>query len=287
MFPLNYDNTGVTVELRELIESGIDIWNFEYPTPASVVEYNGKTAKVPFDKTAFQQKIIDHYYFRQIGQETPGRWLHHFRSRMREIMPYYVQLYEFEAKWFNVDDPLESYNLKETFEQESEGSGKVNGTTTDTSSAENSSNLARTGSGDSSTTRNASGTSEKDGNTSNTRKFSNTPQGSIENLDKYMTEATQETGTNHESITSSEGSSETLATAEEVNETTGGTATANASGTSETTSEDSGTLRHTLTRRGNIGVQPLGSEVRDIRQAFINIDAMVINELKDLFLQVY
>lgn len=231
MFPLNYDNTGVTVELRELIESGIDIWDFEYPAPASVVEYNGKTAKVPFDKTAFQQKIIDHYYFRQIGQETPGRWLHYFRSRMREIMPYYVQLYEFEAKWFNVDDPLESYNLTETFEQEHSDSGTASGTSS----------------------------RESSGDSSSTRKFSNTPQGNITNLEKYMTEATQEE----------------LATEENTSESSSGT------------SENSGMVSHTLTKRGNIGVQPLGSEVRDIRQAFINIDAMVINELKDLFLQVY
>ncbi len=251
MWPFNYDNTGVTVELGELVKNGVDVWAFDYPIPAEKVTYNGKTAVVPFDKKAFEQKIIDHYYFRQIGQETPGRWLHYFRARIREIMPYYVQLYEFEAKWFNVDDPLESYNLKETFEQESAGTGKVNGIHND------------------STTRDVTGESGKTTATDGTRKFSNTPQGSISNLDSYLTEATMENGQSSEDIASSEHGSET------------------ASGTSETTSEDSGSVSHTLTRRGNIGVQPLGSEVRDIRQAFINIDMMVINELKDLFLQVY
>ena len=198
-----WSNTGVTVELGDIIDSGVDIWNFEYPTPADTVVYNGKTAKVPFDKETFQQKIIDHYRFRQIGQETVGRWLHYFRTRIREIMPYYVQLYEFEAKWFNVDDPLESYNLTETYE----------GTTS--------------------------------GSNDQTNKFSDTPQGSIDNLDSYLTSANQNTDTS------------------------------------------SGEASHTLTRRGNIGVQPLGGEVQNIRDAFINIDQMVINELKDLFIQVY
>lgn len=239
MWPLNYDNTGVTVELRELVESGVNIWDFEYPVPASTVSYNGKTAKVPFDKTAFEKKIIDHYYFRQIGQETVGRWLHYFRTRIKEIMPYYVQLYEFEAKWFNVDDPLESYNLTETFEQEHSDSGSASGTASGTASRESS------------------------GDSSSTRKFSNTPQGSISNLERYMTEATQEE----------------LATGENTSESS--------SGTSENTSENSGMVSHTLTKRGNIGVQPLGTEVNNIREAFINIDMMVINELKDLFLQVY
>ncbi len=236
---LNYDNTGVTVELGDIVDSGIDIWAFEYPVPADVIEYNGKTAKVPFDKDAFQQKIIDHYRFRQIGQETVGRWLHYFRTRIREIMPYYVQLYEFEAKWFNVDDPLESYNLKETFQQETTGTGTMTGTSSATSSGSN------------------------EQTTESLNKFSDTPQGSVTNLDSYLTNATQDNGN------------------------TTGTSSGETSGNTSQSSEDSGTTTHTLTRKGNIGVQPLGGEVQNIRDAFINIDQMVINELKDLFLQVY
>ncbi len=236
---LNWDNTGVTVELGDIVASGVDVWAFDYPVPADTVHYNGKTAKVPFDKKAFEQKILDHYRFRQIGQETVGRWLHYFRTRIREIMPYYVQLYEFEAKWFNVDDPLESYNLTETFEESSHGSG------------------TQTSSGSSENTSESSGTSDKE------NRFSDTPQGSIDNLDSYMTSATKD------------------------NETNTGTATVTGSDSSESSSENTGTTSHTLTRKGNIGVQPLGGEVQNIRDAFINIDLMVINELKDLFIQVY
>lgn len=239
MFLPNYDNTGVTVELNDLVNNGVDIWDFDYPVPAETVTYNGKTAKVPFSKPAFEKKILDHYRFRQIGQETVGRWLHYFRTRIREIMPYYVQLYEFEAKWFNIDDPLESYNLTETFEQESSGSGTVSSSGTSENNSE------------------SSGTSDK------VNKFLDTPQGSISNLDSYLTSATKD------------------------NETNSGSATVTGSDSSESSSENTGTTSHTLTRRGNIGVQPLGTEVKNIRDAFINIDLMVINELKDLFLQVY
>lgn len=239
MLSFNWNNTGVTAELGDIVDSGVDIWAFEYPTPAKTVTYNGKTATVPFDKTAFEQKIIDHYRFRQIGQETVGRFLHYFRSRIREIMPYYVQLYEFEAKWRNVDDPLESYNLVETFEETSHGSG----------------------------TQTSSGTSESatesTGNNDKVTRFSDTPQGRVENLDDYLTTATRE------------------------NETSGATASVTGSDSSESATENTGTTAHTLTRRGNIGVQPLGGEVQNIREAFINIDRMVIDDLKDLFLQVY
>ena len=211
----NFDNTGVTVELGRLIENGVNLWDFEYPVPRPQLEYNGKTCMVDFDKEKFQQKVIDHYRFRQIGQETVGRFLHMFRTKIREIMPYYVQLYEFDAKFRNIEDPLESYNLVEEFKQESRGEG-----------------------------RNTS-------NSNSTNKFSDTPQGTIANIDMYLTNATKATG---------EGSD---------------------------TAESSGESSHTLTRRGNIGVQPLGGEVENIRGAFINIDVMIIEELNDLFLKVY
>ena len=231
MLSFNWNNTGVTVELGELVDAGVDIWAFDYPVPRSELQYNGKTCKVDFDKKAFEQKVIDHYRFRQIGQETVGRFLHYFRSRIREIMPYYVQVYEFDAKFRNIDDPLESYNLTETFLQTTQGTGKMTGTNS----------------------------SESSGTSENLTKFSDTPQNSVDNLDNYLTTATRING-------EESGSS---------------------SGTSESNTEDSGSMEHTLTRKGNIGVQPLGGEVLNIRSAFINIDMQIIDELRDLFLQVY
>ena len=252
---LNWDNTGVTVELGELIESGVKLWDFDYPVPRSELQYNGKTCKVDFDKKAFEQKVIDHYYFRQIGQETVGRFLHYFRARIREIMPYYVQVYEFDAKFRNIDDPLESYNLTETFMQTTQGTGRMTGTNSSESSGSNSNSQS----------------SETSGTSENLTKFSDTPQNSVDNLDSYLTNATRITG---EESGSSSGSSS-------------GTSESSSSGTSESNTQDSGSTEHTLTRKGNIGVQPLGGEVLNIRSAFINIDMQIIDELRDLFLQVY
>lgn len=228
---LNYDNTGVTVELGDLLANGVNLWNFDYPVPRSVVEYNGKTCTVDFDRDRLQKKIEDHYRFRQIGFETVGRFKHYLKCKMQEIMPYYVQVYEFDAKFRNIEDPLESYNLVETFQQETQGTGRVTG----------------------------SNSAETTGTADNLTKFSDTPQGTIENLDTHITNATQVTGTD----------------------------TGTSSTNSEQESQDTGTTSHTLTRKGNIGVQPLGGEVLNIRSAFINIDMQIIDELKDLFLQVY
>ena len=244
---LNYYNTGVTVELGEIVASGVKLWDFDYPVPRSEIEYNGKTCKVDFDKATFEQKVIDHYRFRQIGQETVGRFLHYFRTRIREIMPYYVQVYEFDAKFRNIEDPLESYNLLETFKQNTKGNGKTTTNATGTSTTNTTSNTA--------------------GTSNNLSKFSDTPQGTIGNLDTHLTNATKVDGSDSTNTTGN---------------TTGNT-TDNTTGTTE----DTGEVTHTLERKGNIGVQPLGGEVENIRGAFINIDMQIIDELKDLFLKIY
>lgn len=218
-----YDNTGVTVELGEIVKAGVNVFDFDYPVPRSVVEYNGKTCTVDFDRKRLEQKILDRYWFRQIGQETVGRFKHYLKAKMLEIMPYYVQVYEFDAKFRNIDDPLESYNLVETFEQVTSGMGQSSG--------------------------------QSGSDTFGTTVFSDTPQGSIQNLDMYMTNATKANGGDQS--------------------------------TSHSESESSGNTSHTLTRKGNIGVQPLGGEVENIRNAFINIDVQIIEELSDLFLKVY
>ena len=219
-----YDNTKVTVELRELIESGVNIWDFEYPS-----FYEGE------EKKAFEQKVIDHFYFRQIGQETPARWLHYFRTRMREIMPYYIDIYKSVELFKAVEDPLESYNLTETYTETGTGSA----TSSDSSTSETS----------------GSNTSE------NVRKHSDAPQGSITNVESHISDGT---------ITDDTNTSET-------------DTSVSSSGTSSTESERS----YELNRRGNIGVQPLGQEIKILREAYINVDMMVIDDLNDLFLKVY
>ena len=227
-------NTRLTVELRDLVENGVDLWDFEYPS-----FYKGE------EKTAFEKKLIDHYYFRQIGQETPARFLHMFRSRVREIMPYYVQLYK-SLRFLDFDDDsiLKSYDLTETYSEEHTD----NGTTENTSS------------GSRENTVNGSD------NLESSKAFSDTPQGNVANLaNGYLTNLTEDNASNTRI------------------ETANGTDTMTGSGSSSNT----GTVTHTLIRQGNIGVQPLGDELMKNRQAILNVDQQVINELNDLFLGLY
>ena len=55
-------------------------------------------------KPTLTQKILRHYYFREIGEETVGMWKMRLHQTLLEIMPYYNQLYqstviEYEPLW--------------------------------------------------------------------------------------------------------------------------------------------------------------------------------------------
>ncbi len=212
--------TKLTLELRELVENGVDIWDFEYPS-----YYKGE------EKTAFERKVIDHYYFRQIGQETVGRFKHYFRTKIREIMPYYIQLYESEKFMKELDDPFATVDYTESYTETR--SGQSSGT--------------------------SSSSSQSSGSNNNTHKFSNTPQGSLQNLDVYLTEGSIDTGTNENAD----------------------------SGTASSESESSENVTHTLTKKGAMGVTTFGHDMIEFRESFLNVDMMIIDELNDLFLKVY
>lgn len=104
-----------TVELRQLIQNGYDIGLKDYPI---------------FDESyreTLNNKIITHYWMREIGAETAGLFKLYLNRTMSEIMPYYNQLYKSAQLDF---DPLNAYNYVET-NMEFENV-EIDGTRTDT-----------------------------------------------------------------------------------------------------------------------------------------------------------
>ena len=51
----------------------------------------------PAYRETLNAKIIDHFYFREIGFETAAQFAWYIRRTMQEIMPYYNKLYEIQA----------------------------------------------------------------------------------------------------------------------------------------------------------------------------------------------
>lgn len=88
-----------TIELRNLLASGYDIGLNDYHIYDETY------------RTVLNQKIIDRYYMREIGAETPGLFKLFFGRTLREIMPYYNELYKSALL---VIDPLQDYKLTES-----------------------------------------------------------------------------------------------------------------------------------------------------------------------------
>ena len=71
-----------TIEVKELLQLG---FHFKLDTyPIFNEDY----------RSYLNQKIINHFYFREIGAETPDRFNFYLERKMREIMPLYNQLYQ-------------------------------------------------------------------------------------------------------------------------------------------------------------------------------------------------
>ncbi len=87
-----------TIDIRHLLQRGYKLSLDSYPIWSE--EYR------PY----LNQKITDHFMFREIGQETPDRFNFFLQRKMNEIMPYYNKLYESELIQF---DPLATEFFKE------------------------------------------------------------------------------------------------------------------------------------------------------------------------------
>lgn len=198
-------NSQTTLELRHFLCNGAVLFDTSPKYPIWLESHRDE----------LNEKIISHYFNWQIGFETFGRFKYELNTRMREIMPYYVEMWKTTQFDYN---PIENYNMTEGGE-------------------ENTSNEETT-----------TGTSKLN----SLEKVSDTPQSEVSNLDKYMSSATQVENTGQ-----NEGKNK---------------------GTTDT--------KHTAWRKGNIGVMSTQSLIQQERDVIINIDMMIIDELKDLFLGV-
>ena len=81
-----------------------------YATDPDAERQFGTAYKVP-TRAELNQKILDHYRFREIGQETFGRWLFELKTALNEIMPKYNQLFYSADQDFN---PIYNVDYKKT-----------------------------------------------------------------------------------------------------------------------------------------------------------------------------
>lgn len=330
-------------------KSRANVFNFNYPI---------------FDEAyrpVLETKILRHYYTREISEETVGLWKLRLSDKLNLIMPYYNQLYQSELIEFNplydVDLTTSHGGSKEgsksdnvsMFEQRDSDEGLihneiVNNTEsvtnsentqdmgTETSNRDNSSNETRTNSAVSTNSNTVadsgsaySATSSNDSVTDHKLdKYSDTPQGRVQNLDDgYLTNVRDITDTTNSNSASS-GVSDTNS-----NRSENGVSSQSNVGDANITENDSynstksyaqnsskeenrdreenrnrmetrnksdnrASNKDTTTTMTNIeqyinrvngkrGTMSYSKMLIEFRQTFLNIDAMIIEELNELF----
>lgn len=196
-----------------------------------------------------ERKILKHFYTREICEETVGLWKLRLDTRLNEIMPYYNKLYESELIKF---DPLYSDNLIRTRKTDFDSSRKTNNNGKTTSN------------------NNTHGIEHVSTSNNGNDLYSDTPQGSIIGLDEgtYLTNARK---TSDNSITTTN---------------TSNTSTGSIDSTDNGLDDLNSTEEYLEKISGWSGTT--GSElILKYRETFINIDVMILNELEDLFFQLW
>lgn len=126
-----------TMEIRELVSTfsrdEVKEWfkdyNLEdYLTPEEIAVI---TDKGVWNKDQLAERIVDHYYLREIGTDAPGSFILFVKDKMREIMETYAPIiYSASIKY----DPLVNVDFTETYE----GSNTNNSTSNSNSNSRNS-----------------------------------------------------------------------------------------------------------------------------------------------------
>lgn len=237
-------------------------------------------------KETLETKILNHYYTREIGVETVGLWKHFLDVKLNDIMPYYNQLYKsalLEFDPFNDVDYTKEGNKIDTENttENSNGTNKMTGTVVDTT------NNTETNSG--SDTSNEQNTPKN----STWTLYSDTPQGGIAGIQNaepsvgsnaYLTNATH---------VISDGAGSNLDREVEYGKIT------NNDGESNREYDTLNTIKNNITGertgrgdyfekvKGKMNGKSYSELLQELRKTFLNIDLLIINELSDLFFNIY
>lgn len=246
-------------DVNTVIQNAVPkIFNFQWPI---------------FDESyrnVLETKILKHYYTREIGLETYGLWKLKLDTKLNEIMPYYNQLYKSALLEFNPlydVDITRNHTGKKTGTEALKGNVDINGQVL----VDNHGNVNTT---DDTTVANTT-TSE------NIDKFSATPQGAIDNLrnEKYLTNARMVNDTNTSNGTTM---GKTDTSTDSTTDTTTNTTTTTNNSTTINNTED-----YLETVKGKQGTQSYASLIMEFRETFLNIDMMVIEDLGELFMNIW
>lgn len=252
--PARYTEVLDNLLRNEDAKTAIDNAMSDYPlyeTDPDKVRQYGTSYKVP-TRQELNDKILNYYRYREIGQETFGRWLFELKTALSEIMPKYNQLFYSADQDFN---PIYNVDYIKTINRNKKDTtvGTQNSTSnTSSTGTDSSTNEEYTKSVNSKTPQNQLSIGNTD----------------IDNVD-YADDASW-----------GKASGSTTGT----NSTTGNTSSNGSN--SVIGKEDEGIIENT---KGNFGVVSAQDLIIKYRETILNIEQEIINDprIKELFMLVF
>lgn len=229
-----------------------------------------------------ERKILKHYYTREIGLETYGLWKLKLDTKLNEIMDYYNQLYKSALLEFNpfYDTDLTRKRVVDTTGTNTSNTSKTNRSDTDVT-------MDKSVSIDGTNSTEYSDTDASNNNVNRKNLYSDTPQGAIDELEanRYLTNATIDNNVENLSRKSNgEGSNKIDSTEEQ----SGNTRTEVSGNENENYQSNIKNLENYIEEvKGKAGGSNYSKLLKDFRETFLNIDMMIINDLSDLFMNLW
>lgn len=241
-------------------------------------------------RNVLETKILKHYYTREIGLETVGLWKLKLETKLNEIMPYYNKLYKSELLEFN---PFYDVDLTRDHKLTRAETSTQKGTVNTTEDSHTNESTTQDTTSDSTINNTTGSTSEENATGTKTHydKYSDTPQGSLQNVqnDTYLTNARMindnDTQTGKTTVNGTDESKGN--TTSNTNAETSSEARRNVD-INNTNNRDLNTLDNYLEHvKGKNGGVSYSAMLNEFRTTFLNIDMQVINELNDLFINLW
>ena len=242
-----------TIVLKNLIEdpdakAAIDKALSFYPLYQAP---EGKLYDMVPNREAINKRLLNHYKYREIGFDTPGRFLDELQIAMDEIMPRYNELLKTVVTMAELPSPFDNVDVVEEYEET-----RTEQATSETATTAN----------DTTTTNNTVGSDNK-------HVQSSTPQNQIniaaKDIDTVPYADQVDWGKD--------------------NSTSNGSSTSNGETTAAGSNESTGTTKHKFTKKGNQGVNTYAHDMNEFRTSIIDVVDQIIHDdrIAELFMLVY
>ena len=237
-------------------------------------------------RSVLESKILFHFYTREIGLETVGLWKLKLNTKMNEIMPYYNKLYEVTSIDFN---PLYDTDITTTRNIENEGSKNEEANRTEKEGGKSGEQRANVTDGESSSTTSATNKTVTSNNDNKWDLFQDTPQGGLNGVQQqnYLTDARNITDEFDGTVTDTGSTTTTGKDNTTVDETINRAEERERESENKVDTKFNDTQKYVEWVKGKRGSQTYASIIREYIESLVNIDMMIINDLEELFMEVY